>query len=105
MSKEQSEEILNEVGLPYRYHHFEVEEAVEPPFICWIVPDSQNFAADGKVYFKSNNVNIELYTDFKDFELEENIENILEQKEIFWEKTELYIESEKMYEVLYELCG
>lgn len=103
MSKEQIEEILNEVGLPYRYHHFEVEEAVEPPFICWIIPDSQNFAADGKVYFNSNNVNIELYTDFKDFELEENIENILEQKEIFWEKTELYIESEKMYEVLYEL--
>lgn len=103
MSKEQVEELLNEVGLPYRYHHFEVEEAVEPPFICWIVPDSQNFAADGKVYFKSNNVNIELYTDFKDFELEENIENILEQKEIFWEKTEFYIESEKMYEVLYEL--
>lgn len=103
MTKELIEEILNEVGLPYRYHHFEVEEAVEPPFICWIVPDSENFAADGKVYFKTDNVNIELYTDCKDFELEKRIEDVLEQKEVFWEKTEKYIESEKMYEVLYEL--
>ena len=103
MTKELIEEILNMVGLPYRYHHFEEEEAVELPFICWIVPGSENFAADGKVYFKSDNVNIELYTDFKDFELEKAIENVLEQKGIFWEKTEDYIDSEKMYEVIYEL--
>lgn len=103
MTKELMEEILNEVGLPYRYHHFEAEETVEPPFICWIVPDSENFAADGKVYFQTDNVNIELYTDFKDFELEEKIEAVLDQKEIYWEKTEVYIESERLYEVLYEL--
>lgn len=103
MTRDLIEEILEEVGLPYRYHHFETDEAVEPPFICWIVPGSQNFAADGKVYFKTDNVNIELYTDFKNQELEEMIENVLEQKEIFWEKTEVYIESEKMYEVVYEL--
>lgn len=103
MAKELVEEILNEVGLPYRYHHFEVEEAVEPPFICWIVPGSENFAADGKVYFQTDNVNIELYTDFKDFELEEKIETVLDQKEIYWEKTEVYIESERLYEVIYEL--
>lgn len=103
MTKELIEEILNGVGLPYRYHHFEVEEAVELPFICWIVPGSENFAADGKVYFQTNNVNIELYTDFKDFELEEKIEAVLDQKEIYWEKTEVYIESERLYEVYYEL--
>lgn len=103
MAKELVEEILNEVGLPYRYHHFETEEAVEPPFVCWIVPGSENFAADGKVYFQTDNVNIELYTDFKDFELEEKIEAVLDQKEIYWEKTEVYIESERLYEVIYEL--
>ena len=103
MAKELVEEILDEVGLPYRYHHFEAEEAVEPPFICWIVPGSGNFAADGKVYFQTDDVNIELYTDFKNFELEEKIEGVLDQKGIYWEKTEVYIESERLYEVIYEL--
>lgn len=103
MTKEQIEEILNQIGLEYRYHHFEEDEAVPPPFICWLIPDSNNFAADGKVYFQSDRVYIELYTDLKDFELEKKVETVLDQKEIFWEKSEEYIESEKMYEVLYEL--
>lgn len=103
MTKEQVEEILEEVGIPYAYHHFEVEEAVAPPFICWLVPGTDNFAADGKVYFKADEVHIELYTDQKDFELEKRLEDILENQGIFWEKSEEYIEEEKMYEVLYEL--
>ena len=105
MTKEQVEEILEEVGIPYAYHHFEVEEEVAPPFICWVIPGTDNFAADGKVYFKTDEVNIELYTDQKDFELEQRLEDVLEKWEIFWEKSEEYIEEEKMYEVLYELMN
>ena len=30
-------EILDELGLPYRFHHFEVEEAVAPPFSVWMI--------------------------------------------------------------------
>lgn len=96
-------EILNEVGIEYRYHHFETEEAIPPPFICWLVPGSDNFSADGKVFFKADRVHIELYTEKRDFELEKKIEDVLDLKEIFWEKSGDYIESEKMYEVLYEI--
>lgn len=103
MIKSFVEEILNEVGINYHYHHFEEEEAVAPPFICWIVPNSDNFVADGKVYHRADEVHIELYTDLKDFELEEKIEVVLEQREIPWEKSEVYIESEKLYETVYEL--
>lgn len=103
MLKEVVEELLDEVGLEYKYHHFEVEEAIAPPFICWIVPDTDNFAADGKVFFKGENVHIELYTDKKDFELELRIETVLDEKELYWDKTEDYIESEKMYMVTYIL--
>ncbi len=73
MTQEKIERILQEIGIEYRYHHFETEEAVNPPFICWLIPGSNNFSADGKVYFKSNKVNIELYTDQKDFELEKQV--------------------------------
>lgn len=97
------EEILEEIGLPYRYHHFSVEEAVNPPFICYLTPGSSNFAADGIVYHKTSTVDIELYTDEKNVELEANIEKVLKSHEIFWIKSETYIESESMYEVLYEM--
>lgn len=105
MEKSFVEKILDEVGITYSYHHFEEEEAVAPPFICWIVTNSDNFVADGKVYLRTDVVHIELYTDQKEFQLEEKVENVLEQKEIIWEKSEVYIESEQLYEVVYELKG
>lgn len=103
MKKEQIEKMLDETGIEYRYHHFETEEAVAPPFICWLTPGSNNFAADGKVFFEVNKLDVELYTDSKDMELEEKIEDVLEEHGIFWKKTEIWIESEAMYEVLYEM--
>ena len=103
MTKEVVEGILDEVGIEYAYHHFEPEEAIAPPFICWLVPGCDNFAADGKVFFSADEVHIELYTDRKDFELEKRVEGVLDGRGIYWEKTEEYIESEDLYEVLYVL--
>ena len=71
--------ILQEIELPFAYDHFAEGESPEPPFICYLIPGSDNFAADGKVYVKINEFHIELYTD----------------------KSEVWIESEKLYEVLY----
>lgn len=58
--------------------------------------------ADNKVWQKINQLNIELYTDEKSPETEEKIEDILSSHEIPYEKSEYWIESEKMYEVLYQ---
>ena len=103
MTKEVVEGILDEVGIGYAYHHFEPEEAIAPPFICWLVPGCDNFAADGKVFFSADEVHIELYTDRKDFELEQRVEEVLNKREIYWGKSEEYIENEDLYEVRYEL--
>ena len=93
--------ILEELGLPFAYDHFAEGESPETPFICYLSPGSDNFAADGKVYYKINEFHIELYTDYKDSELEERLEDILDGASIFYEKSETWIESEKLYEVLY----
>ena len=69
--------ILNYIGVPYAYDHFAEGEAPDPPFLCYLLPGSDNFSADGKVYHKFTEVRLELYTDFKD------------------------PDSEKLYEVLY----
>ena len=62
---------------------------------------SNNFAADGMVYFKINQIHIELYTDCKDPALENSIETVMDSHGIFYNKSETWIESEKLYEVLY----
>ena len=67
-------EILEAVGLPYAYHHFAEGESPEPPFICYLMPASDNFAADGKVYYKVDGYHIELYTDAKSPETEAALE-------------------------------
>ena len=55
------------------------------------------------VYHQSPVLHIEVYTDFKDPEKEANLENILRLHELFYSKSEVWIKSEKLYEVLYEV--
>jgi hypothetical protein len=93
--------ILKETEIPFAYDHFAEGESPQPPFICYLLPGSNNFAADGKVYFKANEVHIELYTDFKDLTVEQKLEAVLDEHGIFYNKSETWIESEKLYEVLY----
>lgn len=93
--------VLKEADIPFAYDHFAEGESPEPPFICYMMPASNHFSADGKVYFKANEVHIELYTDFKDLAVEKKLEAVLDEHSIFYSKSETWIESEKLYEVLY----
>lgn len=102
MTHQEVLEMMNEMKLPYAYHHFVEGESPDPPFLVFLYPGSDNFAADGKVYFKVNQLNIELYTDLKDVELEETVEAVLDEHGIFYEKSEVWIETENLYEVLYQ---
>ena len=42
-----------------------------------------------------------MYTDEKNPEVEALVEAVLDEHDIFYDKTEVWIESEKLYEVLY----
>ena len=101
MTHEEVMAMMEEIGLPYAYHHFAEGESPDTPFICYLLPQSDNFSADGKVYLKVSSVNIELYTDSKDLAVEQKLETVLDIHGIFYDKTEVWIESEKLYEVLY----
>lgn len=97
--------IIKETGIPFAYDHFAEGESPDPPFICYLLPGSDNFAADGRVYFKMNEVRIELYTDTKDLLVEQQLEDVLDAHEVFYNKSETWIDSEKLYEVLYQFTG
>ena len=94
-------EIISEIDIPSAYDHFAEVESPDPPFICYLIPGNDNFAADGKAYFKVDQVNIELYTDLKDPETENKVEAVLDSHGVFYDRTEVWIESERLYEVLY----
>ena len=94
-------ELMAEIDIPSAYDHFAEGESPDPPFITYLLPGSDNFAADGKVYFRIMEVHIELYTDEKNPEVEALVEAVLDAHGIFYDKTEVWIDSEKLYEVLY----
>ena len=94
-------ELMAEIDIPSAYDHFAEGESPDPPFITYLLPGSDNFAADGKVYFRITEVHIELYTDEKNPEVEALVETVLDAHGIFYDRTEVWIDSEKLYEVLY----
>lgn len=94
-------EMLESIGIPYAYDHFAEGESPFPPFICYLLPGSNNFSADGVAYSKKSAVRLELYTDLKDVNTEKKVEDALEKYDIFYDKTEVWIESEKLYEVAF----
>lgn len=81
--------MMEETGLPFAYDHFEEGEAAEPPFVCYLLPQSNHFSADGKVYLKITEVHIELYTDCKDLSAEQKVEAVLDEHGIFMKNPRL----------------
>ncbi|MEX0418530.1 hypothetical protein [Bacillus sp. C30] len=98
-------EILEATGYPVAYSHF-IATPGNPvpasPYICFLVDRSANLMADNKVYHKVNDLNIELYTTRKDLAAEAKLEKFLDDYEIPYDSYETFIESEKMYQKLYE---
>ncbi|MBQ9662750.1 MAG: hypothetical protein IJV40_06325 [Oscillospiraceae bacterium] len=87
--------------IPVAYDHYAEGESPDPPFICFRYPATNHFSADGKAYYLIAQVDVEMYTDLKNPELEARVEDILDAHGIFYDKTEVWIESERLYEVLY----
>lgn len=93
--------LLKSTGLPVVYHHF--TSPPEPPYIVYLFAYSSNFGADNKVHSQADNYQVELYTKTKDPASEKLIEDLLDANDIYWDKTETYIDSEDLYQVLYEI--
>ena len=95
--------MILEMNLPYAYDHFAEGESPDPPFLVIRYPSSDHFAADGLAYYKVNRLNLELYTALKSPNIELFLEAVLDRHSLFYNKSEVWIESEKLYEVLYEM--
>ena len=92
-------ERLEATGLPVAYSHF--ADQTDPPFIAYLLPESRNILADDSVYQTKMLVQVELNTNIRDLELEKKVEQQL--TDVIWKKTTEYIESEAMFETIYEM--
>lgn len=101
MTAIQLKELVGGLGLPYAYYQFTKDTAKPPPFICYYLTGSDDFAADGVNYAKIRQLVIELYTKHKDFELEAQIESALRAAGIFYTVAETPIDSQQMYMTVY----
>lgn len=93
--------IIKGIGFPTAYYQFTKKTAQPPPFICFIFPERNDFFADDRNYVKVPEVDIELYTNEKDFDAEARVEAALESAGLTYGKEETYIDSERLYEVIY----
>ena len=94
--------LLEQANIPVAYNHF--KDAQELPFICYLETDSDNLIADNKVYHKVITVDIELYTEDKDEQLEQILENILNDNELPYNNGgSFFIDEENMYQTIYTI--
>ena len=103
MTLKEIKAMAEETGLPCAYDHFAEGESPAPPFLIFRIPSADNFSADGLPYYKQDLLDFELYTDVKDPEAESKIEAVLELHGLFYDKSEVWIPDERLYEVLYEM--
>ena len=103
MTEETVTQMIEEMDLPFAYHHFAEGEEPSLPYLIYLYPESIEFSADGKVYAKGMVLRIELYSGIRDISAERRIEAVLDAYEMFYHKQEVFIESERLYEIMYEM--
>lgn len=95
--------VVKSFGLPFAYYSFPEGTAQATPYVCYFYVDSDDLFADDTNYQPFRILNIELYTDTKDFNLESQIETILKANNLTYHKQEAYINSERMWQIAYEM--
>lgn len=103
MTYEQVYAMIETIGVPNAYYQFPNGTDQACPFVCFYFTDSNDFAADNTNYQRIRPLAIELYTDNKDFDLENTVETILNQNGFVYSREETYLDSERMNMVTYTI--
>jgi len=93
--------LLHQIGLPVAYRVWQTPPVL--PYLIYYVEDSNNYAADNKTYAKSLNCIVELYSDKKSLQHEQQVENVFDANDLYYEKTESWIEDEQLHMIAYSI--
>lgn len=101
MTLEEVAALLETTGYPVTFREWPEGDVPPMPYLVYLSPYTNNFAADGTAYFIANHVQIELYTQLKDPTAEGKVEAALSS--LYWEKNSEYLDTEKCYQTIYEI--
>lgn len=101
LTPEQLVEALKGLGVPVTYLYFPENEAPPPPFICWSFSGEEDTAADNINYVKIRTVRIDIYSAFKNLDLENETENLFNELEEPYEKLDSYDNNDKVFITTY----
>ena len=73
MTREQVDTLIAGLDLPYAYFQFDEGTDQAPPYILFFFSENTDVHADNSNYVDKEQLNIELYTNFRDFDLEKTI--------------------------------
>lgn len=93
--------ILKSTNLPVAYMKFDHPQ--KPPYVIYRSITTNNVAADNMVFSVIEDYMIELYSNARDLISEGKIENALNQNKIFWNRSQTYIDSEKLNLAAYSI--
>ena len=96
--------MLKTLKIPVAYDHFDSNKNITPPFIVYRETDVDTFKADGISYYRDYNYEIELITEKKDTDLQEELETLLTTNRLPYDlRNELWDNNEKIYHNIYEI--
>lgn len=101
MTHEELLDILAPVGIPWTYHHWENPPA--PPYGVYIDGAYDPFHADNISYFNAVGIRLEVYDTVRDPALDAKIEAALTAADIPYEADFAYVESDGLYESIFEI--
>jgi len=93
--------LLKTTLYPVSYHHFTTAPAT--PYIVYLRAFDNNISSDYKVHGKFKFYQVELYTAKKDLVAEQTLEEVLNGINADYDVTEMYIDTESLYQVIYQI--
>lgn len=85
----------------YTYYYGYAPINTKTPYIVAELTETDNFAADSKVYAHKSEITLSCYFSSKNEDTEAAIETILDNLGVFWNKTETHDEDESFYLIIY----
>lgn len=93
--------ILEPTGFPWAYHHWDTPPP--PPYGVYLSVRDNPFFADNRTYTFSAGIRLEVYSLERDTSLDDKVRAALDAAEIPYDTDYTFLESEGLYESIFEI--
>ena len=101
MTKKEVAELIASCGFSCVYSHF--TQTPQPPYVVFYYPSENDVFADDSNYVNKRQLFVELFTNHKDLDSEETIEEVLKGAGLTWYKQTDFLNDEKLFQTTYEM--